>query len=688
MQNGEALRTDGAHSFSQPGLVLPTQSVQNQIHELAKTLPPPRKQNTACDACRSRKVKCNRLPGQEKCQHCLSKNYPCTHYVQQATSEKKRGAAARRPRGLSTSSRSMVPPVNFGSGFLTTSRSTSPTSPVSSTVPSPVGGENGTPPWSKSSFGASWNTSKLAAHPGISPQSSTHNLLLHLFSPPDGPSSDSVLSFQPLKSRSPYAAWGEVAPRLEDEAFRAEFALDLVEVYFQIVHTRLPLLNPLQFRARLNLQATAQRLPSFNLKQEEPPHPALIATVLAWGAKFSEHPLLVADRERNGGQSHLAKAMIERTRELAESLKVHRIPTSDNVVIALLIEPLQCQNPQAENGFHGFWLNCGIRNLLGLQINHKSVMADIKDPEARGTMIFAWWMACLCDAFSAFYYRRKPMLDDDDYDIDFYTADPAIQEAADSGSPASPSPREQLEFLGYYRAAHALARISRTIARQLWRPTTDSDGIPLEAAVSYTTELSRWRDLHLQRVGVPPNLEAQWDFVSAVSACASDAQYHVMWVALFNAMDEFGIRDTSSTPSSIAQVEAVKRKVFDEAVNAALRISALAGVLTSNGYLKLDPAVMHVSCIQAGSLLARLARPEVQNCIAGLEQYSYAYEEAGEQAANIKQTYALARVNGPDFHEMASAVPRSDSMNVDQISNGNGNGHGARNGALQSYMAL
>ena len=58
--------------------------MQNQIHELAKTLPPPRKQNTACDACRSarflsicfnlavqllcrsRKVKCHRLPGHDK----------------------------------------------------------------------------------------------------------------------------------------------------------------------------------------------------------------------------------------------------------------------------------------------------------------------------------------------------------------------------------------------------------------------------------------------------------------------------------------------------------------------------------------------------------------------------------------------------------------------------------------------
>ena len=58
--------------------------MQNQIHVLAKTLPPPRKQNTACDACRSarflsicfdlvvqllcrsRKVKCHRLPGHDK----------------------------------------------------------------------------------------------------------------------------------------------------------------------------------------------------------------------------------------------------------------------------------------------------------------------------------------------------------------------------------------------------------------------------------------------------------------------------------------------------------------------------------------------------------------------------------------------------------------------------------------------
>lgn len=511
-------------------------------------------------------------------------------------------------------------------------------------------------------------------------QSTTPTLLHHLFAP----ESDSTFMF---KSRSPgYATWGDMASKLEDEAFRAEFALDLVEVYFQIVHTRLPLLNPLQFRARLNLQATQQR--PVIAKQDEPLHPALIATVLAWGAKFSEHPLLVADRERNGGQSLLAKALINRTRELAESLKVHRIPNTNHVVISLLIEPLQCQDPRHDNGFHGFWLTSGIRNLLGLQINHKSVMADIKDPEARGTMIFAWWMACLSDAFSSFYYRRKPMLDDDDYDIDFYTADQNTQEATD---PTAPSPREQLEFLGYYRAAHALARISRTIARQLWRPSTDQDGIPLDSVLSYISDLSKWRDAHLSKVGVPPNLEANWDFVSAVSACASDAQYHVTWVALFFAMDDFGIRDDAFTSSNINQTETAKRKVMEEALQASLRIAALAGVLTSNGYLKLDPAVMHVSCINAGNLLARLGRPEVFQCIKALEQYSYAYEETKEHAREISREYDVALQKGPNnFHEMASAINPSsrafhaEAMSVEALTNGNGNGkhHG------NTYMSI
>ena len=113
-----------------------------------------------------------------------------------------------------------------------------------------------------------------------------------------------------------------------------------MEVFFQIVHTRIPLLNPAQFRDNFRLQSSP--LPYTN-GHEKPIHPALVATVIAWGTKFSEHPLLVADRRRPGGQSLLSKTVIDRVRDLAEALKVHRMPTQDHVVIGLLIEPLQAR---------------------------------------------------------------------------------------------------------------------------------------------------------------------------------------------------------------------------------------------------------------------------------------------------------------------------------------------------------
>ncbi|KAL6308423.1 hypothetical protein BKA93DRAFT_815437 [Sparassis latifolia] len=649
---------------------LTSTSMQNQIHELAKTLPPPRKQNTACDACRARKVKCNQLPGQDK--HCLSKNYPCTHYVQQATSEKKRNAAAtKRPRTLSVHNPQYVTVLFFS--YNLTYRPSSSSLPEQAPSPPhpPI-----SPPYQTTAFGN--GIYYPPPHP-ITLQTPTRDLLTYL-------------GYAPVAS--PYGDWGEMASRLSEESFRMEFALDLVEVFFQIVHTRLPLLNPAHFRARMRVNlygpqqqpntppATTSRFPSPKSDllpngAPKPIHPALIATVIAWGAKFSEHPLLIADRARNNQQSLLAKALINRARDLAEDLKVHRIPSADHVVIALLIEPMQSQSMEDSNGFHGFWLGSAIRLLLDLQINHKSVMANIQDPEARGTMIFAWWMACLADAYRSVYYRRKPMLDDDDYDIDFYTVGPIPPDEIESHAP-QPSPREQLE--GYYRASHALARVARQMSRQLWRPATESDGIPLDVLCNFMNLLGDWRDEHLHHVGVPSNFEAEWDFVSAVTACASDATYHIMWIILFNACDDFGIREVNDllrtgSPGNLlpnaAQIEATKKKVMEEALHGALRIAGLAGVLTSNGYLRLDSAVMHVSCIQAGNLLARLGRPEVANCINGLQQYSYAYEECSDQAAEIRRIYGQATL-GVELNHMASVAPRMspiadvNAMNVDQ----------------------
>ena len=61
-----------------------------------------------------------------------------------------------------------------------------------------------------------------------------------------------------------------------------------------------------------------------------------------------------------------------------------------------------------------------------------------------------------------------------------------------------------------------------------------------------------------------------------------------MWIILFSALDDFGIKELNSGithPDTLAEIDTVKRKVADEALHGALRIAGLAGVLTSNGYL-------------------------------------------------------------------------------------------------------
>jgi len=61
------------------------------------------------------------------------------------------------------------------------------------------------------------------------------------------------------------------------------------------------------------------------------------------------------------------------------------------------------------------------------------------------------------------------------------------------------------------------------------------------------------------------------------------------------------------------------------------------------------------SCSHAGLLLARLGRPEVMNCISGLQQYSFSYEEAAELANEMSRIY---RSGDGELNNMASVVPR------------------------------
>ncbi|CUA71603.1 multidrug resistance regulator 2 [Candida albicans SC5314] [Rhizoctonia solani] len=561
---------------------------------------PPRKQNVACDACRNRKVKCVKSPGMDKCQHCIGKNFPCTNLIQQATNEKQRRGVRRNIRPLSGEQSPSV----FGPG-----------------------GSNSLPPGGARALG----TYTLGpAGASASGRNTLTGFLNYIFAPPrEDPAFIE-------RSTGINDEWGVLGTKLDSEVFRTEFALDLIDVYFQICHTRLPILDPHNFRTRFKYSLPQAPLPPpLPVRDIEPLPFALIAVVLAWGAKFSEHPIIVHDRGSSKDKSSiLARALVRRAREVAEAERIFRIATPDNAIICLLLEPLQSQLITDPDGFHGFWLNSGIRHMLELRINYK--LGTLALDDSRGaSMVMAWWMACLADGFSSAYFKSKPTLDDDDYNIQALTA------ATFSTSTETLGIGTPTEFVTWYTAMHVLAREVRCMSRMLWTPVMAEEGIPAKVIQDLITRLNRWRDVYLNTVGVPSNFEADWNFVAAVSACSSDATFHVMYIILHQAVEDFGIRDLQrgSDPSGInADIESLQATLAGEAVHSALRIAALTGVLTTNGYLRLDPNVLHHSTYAAGLLLARQGRPEAVNCITGLRQYAFAYEEAHIQADEIEAT--------------------------------------------------
>jgi hypothetical protein len=112
----------------------------------------------------------------------------------------------------------------------------------------------------------------------------------------------------------------------------------LLDSFFQITHIRYPLLDPDQFRAQFNDPDTH---PDGALY-----HP-LLAVVLAWGARFSESNILVADREemvardqKGVSRCRVVQLLVIRAREVGEVWKAFRNAKMDNVILGILMEPL------------------------------------------------------------------------------------------------------------------------------------------------------------------------------------------------------------------------------------------------------------------------------------------------------------------------------------------------------------
>ena len=58
------------------------------------------------------------------------------------------------------------------------------------------------------------------------------------------------------------------------------------------------------------------------------------------------------------------------------------------------------------------------------------------------------------------------------------------------------------------------------MSHMLWKPVTESDGVPYDMICSFSLELSHWKEQFLHLVGVPNGFTGEWDFVSVSQSCA------------------------------------------------------------------------------------------------------------------------------------------------------------------------
>ncbi len=156
--------------------------------------------------------------------------------------------------------------------------------------------------------------------------------------------------------------------------FALRFATELLEVFFQVYHPRAPVVNPSRFRTQFkeaifpsSSSSVSDSRSNSSLRKTRPIHRPLLATLLAWGSKFSDHNILVLDRHRHAhrtphamssrvdpaavadssasstprGTSIISRLLVDRAREVAEQEKVFRIAAPENVIVCLLLEPLQ-----------------------------------------------------------------------------------------------------------------------------------------------------------------------------------------------------------------------------------------------------------------------------------------------------------------------------------------------------------
>uniref|UniRef100_V5F3E1 Zn(2)-C6 fungal-type domain-containing protein n=2 Tax=Kalmanozyma brasiliensis (strain GHG001) TaxID=1365824 RepID=V5F3E1_KALBG len=642
-----------------------------------------RKQNSACDACRSRKVRCNRDPGEARCNHCKAKNIDCTTlYVQWATSSAKR--PTKRPR-----SSLHVPPEE------------------KKAAPEP-------PEIVDAAVQAQDRLLNVLFQRDTEYAATDNQLYLYQSLPLNAPQSASgyttrtIVPSSYLPGPKP-AATTSAELHLLDRQRREDFVNDLVETFFSVVHARFPLLNPQLFRKRYY-----ERSPEVG----GAPPDVILALVIAWGAKFSENPLIAQDREessselkkahsqaamalnkgetekanqitgvkggieqpiltvpqelRERGRNRIGEHLIWRAQDIMDRSRVSRVPSLENIQACFLMEalllhpsiyyngnvnlagtPITAKHRSSLSYTTGHWFYIAIKHLLDLGLNCKEKVMAIKDAALRGEIMFVWWSACWADSVAALYFQRHHILSPEQYNNDPHAADAENKNAA-------PHPLNSLDsYHSFYGSVYDALIFQRTLAAMYFAPRSYVEGVRMDTVVQIVAQLRTWRDVHLDKVGVPlPHWPAHWDYIAAVSACVSDINYHANWIILWRLIDEMGIYGTDRSdatsplhqerlkrrvvpdPSSVPederpdpeQVQTTLATIQEEALASALRIAGLTDILRTNQYLRLDPCNSLQSLELAAHMLIRFQRSEIDIIVAGFRQYALSYEDCFDKA--------------------------------------------------------
>ncbi|WWC89756.1 uncharacterized protein L201_004682 [Kwoniella dendrophila CBS 6074] len=664
--------------------------------------PSQRKQNLACDSCRKRKVRCLRTDKTQICQQCSTKGEECTnHYIDsltQAKNNKRRKlpnnqvhdtiASKKKKRNPDDSIRSEIlrdesqlhsndqisdhtyidpdrrrdsshtilstydPGETSRQGSISMTRSGSFESPhhqthSSSSLQIP---NLGTIPVS-----ASVDPSTISFHAGgiacsstLTEEATQQNMLKYLCSPTivvdlEYGYNDISSYTQCRNGKSDLweeqdgQIWHEEPTEshksLNEETMR-DLIDDLLETFFSIVQTRYTTIDSTIFRERFSSPLTHTQGPISH---------ALLAIILAWGARFSDHPMIEADKEecsyRDGEQlkgrqrSRFVSLMVIRAREIAEKTKIFRVPSMESAHSCLLLEHLL-------GHYQATYISAAVKHIISMGFNSSDEWTKIQDVQLRNEALNVLWLVRMSDVSRAALYRLRPSFSAEDFDVN-PTQHAMLSEGAPMMVPLGGSEHNIVDRATWFKIYHTFCSICYTLAKSLWIPSVSSKGIPLGILREFIHSSSIWRDKYLSSVGIPTIWPNNWDFLQAISTCTVDCYYHNLWLIVHKAIQDFGIKEdiNANGGGNKFEIDNMKRRIKEEAEHAALRIAALTGVLTENGYLKLDPLIINQPIQSAGLYLASLGRSEYLICVAGLRQYSTIFPCLWDQANQLDNIY-------------------------------------------------